>query len=121
MSRRLGPSLIVVLVLSNSGCSIAPKSFQDLADRAPLVRARAVGLGDREPDSVAIPALIDRLGDPDPVVRLTAHEELKRRTSQDFGFVPWAEPREREAAQARWKAWWASRKEKTVVTRSRRN
>jgi len=43
---------------------------------------------------------------PDEVVRLTAHDELRRRTGQDFGFVPWAGPAERAAAVARWRAWW---------------
>ena len=48
-------------------------------------RAIAGDLGD-------VPALIGRLEDADPVVRLAAHEELRRRTGRDFGFVPWAEP-----------------------------
>ena len=34
--------------------------------------------------------LVGRLADNDPVVRLTAHEELRRRTGLDFGYVPWA-------------------------------
>jgi hypothetical protein len=92
------------------GCSIAPRNFRALHDPAPLVRARAVGLGRDLPDTLVIPALIDRLEDPDPVVRLSAHEELRRRTGQDFGFVAWADPPERSAAVARWRAWSTARR-----------
>jgi len=70
-----------------------------------LVRARAVGLGRRQPDSRVVPALVDRLADADPVVRLAAHEELRERTGRDFGFVPWASPDERASAIDRWRAW----------------
>jgi hypothetical protein len=91
------------------GCGIAPKSFRAIRHPAPLVRARSVGLSERLPDSQAIPALVDRLNDPDPVVRLTANQELKRRTGQDFGFIPWEEPRVRAGAVSRWKSWLADR------------
>ncbi len=93
------------------GCSIAPKSFRDVDSAAPLVRARAVGLGEGLPDAAAIPALIDHLGDPDPVVRLSAHEALKRRTGQDFGYAPWAEINERAAAAERWRQWWGEKRQ----------
>ena len=43
------------------------------------MRARAVGLGRREPDSQVVPALVARLDDEDPVVRLAANEELRQR------------------------------------------
>ena len=51
-----------------------------------------MSLGYGQPDSVVLPALIARLDDPDVVVRMAAHEELKRRTRRDFGYVPWASP-----------------------------
>ena len=41
---------------------------------APIVRARSVGLGDKQPEWVAVPAMIERLNDPDRVVRMTAHD-----------------------------------------------
>jgi hypothetical protein len=91
------------------GCGIAPKHFGALADPAPMVRARAVGLDDQWPETVVVPALIARLNDKDPVVRLSAHERLKRRTGQDFGYVPWADAQERAAAVARWQSWWQGR------------
>jgi hypothetical protein len=52
-----------------------------------------------------VQALVDRLADTDPVVRLAAHEELRRRTGRDFGYVPWASPEERTAAIDRWRTW----------------
>jgi hypothetical protein len=77
---------------------------------APIVRARAVGLDEKQPESVAIPALIDRLNDPDRVVRMTANDGLKERTQRDFGFIPWAPAEERGQAIGRWKVWWEERR-----------
>jgi hypothetical protein len=77
---------------------------------APIVRARAAGLNGTEPDSVAVPTLIQRLEDSDPVVRLAAHESLKERTGQDFGYIPWADDQERAPAVARWKSWWGTKR-----------
>ena len=77
---------------------------------APIVRARAVGLDDKQPEWVAIPAMIERLNDPDRVVRMTANDGLKERTHRDFGFVAWAPPEERAKAVGRWKAWWEERR-----------
>jgi hypothetical protein len=94
---------------SGAGCSLAPKSFRDMIHPAPIVRARAVGLDDKEPERVAIPAMIDRLNDPDRVVRMTANDGLKERTRRDFGFVAWAPEAERASAVDRWRAWWKGR------------
>jgi hypothetical protein len=54
-----------------------------------------------------VPALLERLNDADPVVRLAAHEELRKRTGQDFGYRPWDDRAERAPAIARWQAWWS--------------
>ena len=43
-------------------------------------------------------------------VRLTSFEELKRRTGQDFDYLPWADDAERERAILRWQSWWEGRK-----------
>jgi hypothetical protein len=96
----------LLCLLSGAGCSLAPKSFAKMIHPSAIVRARAAGLADRQPDQVAVPALIDRLGDDDPVVRLTAHETLRERTGQNFGYLPWGDNAERAEAQARWKTWW---------------
>lgn len=99
-----------LVLVGSLGCSIAPRDFLGLGDAAPLVRARAAGMGEHLPESMVIPALIDRLNDTDPVVRLSANEQLKKRTGQDFGFVPWADPPDRAKAVARWKAWNSARR-----------
>lgn len=106
-TRLLAPCAAMTII---AGCgSLTPRSFRALNNPAPVVRAGAVGLGDGQPDSVAIPAWIGLLDDKDAVVRMNANNSLKARTGQDFGFVPWAEPGERAPAVAQWKAWWQSR------------
>lgn len=102
MTRR---TWILGLLPLTAGCTIAPKSFRAIDNKAPLVRARAAGMGSTAPPGTATPALVGKLEDSDPAVRLAAHEELKRSTGQDFGFVPWADPAERSTAVGRWKAW----------------
>ncbi|APW62904.1 hypothetical protein BSF38_04460 [Paludisphaera borealis] len=100
--------LVLILGIS-SGCGLGPRNFRKIQHPAPLVRARALSLGDQRSSSQVVPALVARLNDADPVVRLAAHEELKKRTGQDFGYVPWAEEPERQAAVARWKDWLGGR------------
>lgn len=100
--------LVLILGIS-SGCGLGPRNFRKIQHPAPLVRARALSLGDQRSSSQVVPALVARLNDADPVVRLAAHEELKKRTGQDFGYVPWAEEPERQAAVARWKDWLSGR------------
>lgn len=101
-------ALVVGLTLMASGCTIAPRSFREVDDPAPLVRARAVGLGRGLPSDMVVPSLISKLDDPDSVVRMTAHEQLKQRTGQDFGYVAWGGPEDRAAAVAQWRTWWAA-------------
>lgn len=107
--RYLWIGLPVPLVALGLGCGIMPKSFQGLNNPAAIIRARAVGLADRMPDWKVVPALIGRLNDPDPVVRLSAHEELRKKTGKDFGYVPWGDAAERVAAIERWRTWWNGR------------
>ena len=109
MKRVFLVGFLSIAALSGTGCSLAPKSFRDMIHPAPIVRARAVGLEDREPERVAIPAMIDRLNDADRVVRMTANDGLKERTRRDFGFVAWAPEAERAGAVDRWQAWWKDR------------
>ncbi len=86
-----------------------PRSFRGITDPSGVVRARAAGLGEGLPQTVVIPALIGRLDDPDTVVQLSANEELKRVTGQDFGFRAWNDLEERRAAVERWRSWWNRR------------
>lgn len=105
-----GPLAALLLLSGLLGCSsLTPRNFRSMSAPAPIVRARAVGLGREQPDAMVVPALIGRLDDTDPVVRLSAHEELRRRSGKDFGYLPWSDRSERAPAIERWKQWWASR------------
>ncbi|WP_406697098.1 hypothetical protein V5E97_39555 [Singulisphaera sp. Ch08] len=98
------------LVAMTFGCSIAPRNFRGMTHPAAITRARSVGLGNGLPESQVVPTLIRELNDPDPVVRLSAHEELRRRSGQDFGYLPWAPPEERAKSITQWQAWWEHRR-----------
>ncbi len=99
-------ALALILLATSQGCGMAKaRNFRKIQHPAPMVRARALSLGDRKPGAQVVPALVGRLDDPDPVVRMAAHEELKQRTGRDFGYVPWAEDPERQAAVGRWRDW----------------
>jgi len=88
-------------------------------DPAAINRARAVAFGQSAPDATAIPVLIDRLSDDDPVVRLASHEALKKRTGQDFGYQPYVEGDELTSSVARWKQWWSGMQNGRMVAGSR--
>jgi hypothetical protein len=103
---RFSAAALAALTAGAGGCSIAPRNFFSSGNPAPVVRARALGMGRTLPEPSVVPTLLARLDDPDPVVRMTAHEELKRRTGQDFGYKPWDEPTERGPAVAAWRTWW---------------
>ena len=105
MDRLDAAAAVIVLLTSCSGCGLGPRNFRKINHPAPLVRARAVSLGSGRPSAEVIPVLVARLNDPDVVVRMTAHEELKRRTRRDFGYQPWAREWERADAVNRWRAW----------------
>jgi hypothetical protein len=98
-------AMVMAALASCGGCGLGARNFRKMQPPAPLVRAQAVGQSDPRPDSQVVPALIGRLEDSDPVVRLAAHEELRRRTRHDFGFVPWGSSDERRGAISRWRSW----------------
>jgi hypothetical protein len=106
--KRLAAAFAVIAILTSiSGCGLGPRNFRKITHPAPLVRARAMSLGYGQPDSVVLPALLERLNDSDVVVRLAAHEELKQRTGRDFGYLPWGSSEERSKAISRWQSWLA--------------
>jgi hypothetical protein len=105
IGRRIGKLALLAVIAFDCGCAHGPRSFQKVDNPVPLVRARAVGLGRRGDDAKVIPALVNRLDDGDPVVRLAAYEELRTRTGREFGYVPWATPEERASAVSRWRTW----------------
>ncbi|MDB5352198.1 MAG: hypothetical protein JWN86_3445 [Planctomycetota bacterium] len=108
MASRLTRKILwgVTLLAIMPGCSLAPKNFKAIKNPAPLVRARAISMGRHLPDPAVVPSLLRSLDDKDQVVRLAAFAELKKRSGQDFGYIPYAEPNERAPAVAMWKSWW---------------
>jgi len=107
MKRLAAAFAVIVIPASISGCGLGPRNFRKITHPAPLVRARAISLGYGQPDSVVLPALLERLNDSDVVVRLAAHEELKQRTGRDLGYLPWGSTEERSKAIGRWHSWLA--------------
>ena len=64
------------------------------------------------------PVLIRGLAEEELMVRALCGQALFEATGQRFGFQPKAEPAEREAAIARWEAWWAARQDEGVLVSS---
>lgn len=108
---RIGrPTIIALLaaaLLPCWGCGLTPHAFRRLHPSPATERARSVGAGSgsRRVDPQVVPALVGRLEDEDPVVRMAASDELRKRTGKDFGFVAWSPPEERAVAVARWRSW----------------
>ena len=107
IGRWFAVALFVVSAASCWGCGLLSRRFPKMQTPAPVVRARSIGQDDRRPNVQVVPALVGRLDDPDPVIRLATHEELRRRTGRDFGFIPWGSPEDRAAAVKRWRDWLA--------------
>jgi hypothetical protein len=123
MGRLLASLALIGGLVTSAGCGLGPRNFNKITHPAPLVRARAMSLGYDRPDSVVLPALVERLDDVDPVVRLAAHEELKRRTGRDFGYLPWVDANDRAAAVGRWRSWLMGRpaERRAVPSRPRKS
>jgi hypothetical protein len=62
-------------------------------------------------DERAIEQLVRQLRDPDRFVRDHSGQALKKITRQNFGYDPFAEPAQREAATKQWEEWWQKKKE----------
>ena len=108
ITRKQARILLAMTAVGLAGCAVRPR-FMTMGNAAPIVRARSASQGEELPEQTVVPALIARLSDPDPVVRLSAHHALTKRTGKDFGFVPWADQSERDKAIARWRKWWSER------------
>lgn len=103
---------LLAICAGMAGCATGPLSFRAIDHKSPIYRARAAMMGERLPDRKVAPRLIEHLSDPDALVRMTAHEELQRRSGGlDFGFVPWTPPENQATAIAKWKEWWESQPE----------
>ena len=68
-------------------------------------RVAAEELGRRDGWS-CVPSLIDRMSDPDPMVRAASASSLRRLTNRFFGYDARAHLRAREGATRRWEEWW---------------
>ena len=105
IGRLLSDGLLIVVVTPCFGCGMVSRNFPTMQNPAPVVRARTIARNDSRLSTRELPVLLGRLEDADPVVRLAAHEELRRKTGRDFGFVPWGSPEERSLAVGRWRSW----------------
>ncbi|MBI1852873.1 MAG: HEAT repeat domain-containing protein [Planctomycetes bacterium] len=70
----------------------------------------SIALGDLG-DGTGIPVLIDLLSHRDAIIRTYASEGLMRLTGHYFGYLARGNPKDRDAATERFKAWWASVRE----------
>lgn len=77
----------------------------DFQSADPAIRAAAAWQAGERRVGDATRELIERLEDEDPVVRMAAHESLRKLSGEDFGYRSWAPPAEQERAVARWRAW----------------
>jgi hypothetical protein len=105
ISRWIGNVALIGVMAYVCGCAHGTRDVRKVRTATPLARARAVGRPNGQPDSGVMRTLVGRLADADPVVRLAAHEELRKRSGCDFGFVPWASDEERALPLERWRAW----------------
>ncbi len=101
----IGKLALIAATVYVCGCAHGTRDVRRVRTATPLARARAVGRANGQPDSGVMRTLVGRLADADPVVRLAAHEELRKRSGCDFGFVPWASDEERAVPLQRWRAW----------------
>jgi hypothetical protein len=105
IGRRIVKVAFMAATASVCGCAHGPRDVRKVRSTTPLARARAVGRVNGQSDSQLMRTLVGRLADNDPVVRLAAHEELRKRTGFDFGYVPWASDEDRALPMQRWRAW----------------
>ncbi|RMG18022.1 MAG: hypothetical protein D6731_03080 [Planctomycetota bacterium] len=88
----------------------ALRKFEELAEvlrlpEGPLRLAAAFALGDAG-IYAGVPILIEALRLSDPEIRRAAVHKLREYTGQTFGYLPGGSKQQREAAIAKWSAWW---------------
>ncbi|HYC76411.1 MAG TPA: HEAT repeat domain-containing protein [Planctomycetota bacterium] len=112
----------LVYVLGVIGGSDAHRLIASrLGDADPVVRFEAASALLDANDISGVPVLIAYLRDGDKRIRYKAFESLKRFTKQDFGYDFAAAEPAREAAVAKWDAWWSkTRAEMLYVGNSER-
>ena len=80
----IGKLALIAATVYVCGCAHGTRDVRRVRTATPLARARAVGRANGQPDSGVMRTLVGRLADADPVVRLAAHEELRKRSGCDF-------------------------------------
>jgi hypothetical protein len=94
-----------------AGCALPPPAtglYQRLQDENPAVRAEAAADAAKARDAKALPFLVDRLGDPEPDVRLMASAALRQMTGTTYETMGWRfydPPSLRAEALDRWRQW----------------
>ncbi len=84
----------------------------------PVERIMAIKEAAHSRDTSAIPDLIRQLDSQDAAIRMLTISTLRDLTGQDLGFDPTARVADREAAVARWHAWWVEHRESPDGSRS---
>ena len=101
-----------LLAVALAGCGSTPprpaKPDVDLHAPSATRRLEAVAVTEKQHDPSQVPALIDRLDDDDPAVRMMAGSSLTAITGHDTGYRPYASPAERLRQVALWRAWWGT-------------
>lgn len=109
--RRQLLTALLSAVLLCAGCTgPAPTRglCQRLQDGDPAVRAAAAADAAKAKDPKALPCLVDRLGDPEPDVRLMASAALQQMTGATYEKMGWRfydPPALRAEAVDRWRQW----------------
>jgi hypothetical protein len=87
-----------------------PALLEQRNHRSELVRVAVFRLFESFGDERVIEACIEGLTDGNEYVRDYAHRALQRLTQEDFGYRPFASPRQRESRAEKWSDWWAKEK-----------
>ena len=114
--------VIVLAVLAASawlagGCEPAEvELYRQLQHEDPSVRIAAVIRAGKTKDPMALPYLVDRLGDSEPDVRFFAILALEKVTGKRMGYHYYEPPDARAEAEQRWRRWLERSRAKVPTT-----
>jgi HEAT repeat protein len=116
--------LAVVLLGVAAGCGAEPSPRPvrpefDLHHPSGTIRLHAIAQVAARRETSQVPALIERLDDEDPAVRLQAAAALREITGHDTGYEAYFSPAERQRHVGLWRAWWAARSRAAPVPATR--
>jgi hypothetical protein len=106
------PRALLTLLTAALACATLPacsnpESAIGFDEPDPAARFRAIRRAQATHDRSAIPDLINLLHSDDPAERFFASAALKDLAGEDFHYDPTATRSDRDAAAARWAAWYA--------------